>query len=87
MLELGQRRAMEGAGGHPVDTERPQSAPQLTGGLAGEGERHDTTRRIGAGVDAVRDPPGDHPGLTGTSSGEHAYRPPQRRHRLALLLV
>src|SRR6185312_4496721 len=73
--------------GDAVDAERPKPSAHLTGRLGGERDCHHASRRVRAGVDAVRDAMRDHARLAGPGACEDHDRSPQGGDRLELLPV
>ena len=74
VVQLRERRGVEGPRRDSFDTERPEAPAHLARRLRGEGDRHDASGRVGAGVDAVGDAMRDDPGLAGAGAGEHDDR-------------
>ncbi len=87
VVELRERRSVEGARRHAAGAERAQPRPQFGGGARGERERHDPRRIVRARRDAVGDAVGDGAGLAGAGAGEHADRADQRLGHHALVVV
>ena len=81
VVQLAQRRGVEGAGLHPADRELAQAGAHLPRRPRGEGDREDPLRLVGTAVDAVRDAVGDRPGLAGARTGQDAHRARSARRR------
>ena len=87
VVQLAQRRGVEGAGLHPADAEVAQPGAHLARRPGGEGDGEHPLRLVGARVHAVGDAVGDRPGLAGAGAGEHAHGPARAGRDLALLGV
>ncbi len=87
VLELAERRRVEGAGLHAPGTELAQPAPHLARGPVGEGDGQHAGGLEDAGADPVGDAVGDRPGLAGAGARQHAHRTAQGGRHLALLGV
>ncbi len=87
VLQLAQRRGVEGARLHRAGAELAQAGAHFCGGAGGEGDGQQRAGLVDARVHPVGDAVGDGPGLAGAGAGEHAQRPVQRGCHLALLGV
>ena len=80
----GRRGAVEGAGLHAGDAERPQAGAQLLGRLAAEGGDEGAVGLDRALADPAGHPQGQDPGLAGAGTGDDAEQGFVRLDRLAL---
>lgn len=87
VLELPQRRRVEGAGLHTGGAELAQPAAHLPGRAVGEGDGENAGGLEDPGAHPVGDAVGDRPGLARTGSRQHAHRAAQGGRHLALLGV
>lgn len=87
VLELTQRRGVEGPCLHPARAELAQAPAHLTGGAVGERDGKHTRRLEYPRAHPVRDAVRDGPRLARTGSGQHAHRALQGLGDLALLGV
>ena len=87
MVELRERRSVEGARLHAAGAEDPQPRPQLGRGARRERERHHPRRIVRPRRDAVGDAVGDGARLAGARTGEHAHRADQRLGHHPLVVV
>ncbi|CAM5541905.1 hypothetical protein SGRIM128S_05982 [Streptomyces griseomycini] len=87
VLELAQRRRVEGTGLDADGAELAQPAAHLPGGAVGEGDGEHAGGLEDAGAHPVGDPVGDRPGLAGAGARQHAHRTVQGGGHRALLGV
>ncbi len=87
VLDLAQRRGVEGPGLDPGDAQRAQPPAHLPGRARGEGHGEDLLGDVRTGEHAVGDPRGDRPRLAGARAGQHADRAAQGGGDLVLLGV
>lgn len=87
VLELSQRRRVEGAGLHTGGAELAQPTAHLAGRTVGEGDGEHAGRLEDPGAHPVGDAMGDRAGLARAGSRQHAHRAAQGGRHLALLEV
>jgi hypothetical protein len=87
VLELAQRRGVEGPGLDPDGAELAQPAAHLPGGAVGEGDGEHAGRLEDPGAHPVGDAVGDRPGLAGAGARQYAHRTVQSGCHRALLGV
>ena len=87
VVQLPQRRSMEGAGLHAPDAEVAQPGAHLSGRPRGEGDGKHPLGLVAPGEHAVGDAVGDGASLSGAGPGQHAHRARGVRRHLPLLRV